>query len=78
MNTSKKLFYATVGVGDIAVERARKAQEKVDLSKLREFPKSLTLDRVTGQYQVLVKRGEKTFKAMKSSAPTKRKKATSN
>ena len=78
MNTTKKLFYATVGVGDIAVERARKAQEKVDLSKLREFPKSLTLDRVTGQYQVLVKRGEKTFKAMRNTGPTKTKKTTSS
>jgi hypothetical protein len=78
MNTSKKLFYATVGVGDLALERARKAQEKLDLSKLREFPKSLTFDRVTGQYQVLVKRGEKTFKTMRSSAPTKTKKATSS
>ncbi len=78
MNTSKKLFYATVGAGDLALERARKAQERLDLSKLKELPKSLTLDRVSGQYQVLVKRGEKTFKSMRGSAPTKTKKATSS
>ena len=78
MTTSKKLFYATVGAGDLALEQARKAQEKLDLSKLKELPKGLTFDRVAGRYQVLVKRGEKTFKAMRSSAPTKSKKTATS
>ncbi len=86
MNTTKELFYAAVGVGDLAVSKARKAPIALDFSQLRkELPKSwtevrsgaekaatVTVSRITGGYQNLVVRGEKTVKSIRNSAPTKR------
>ncbi len=86
MNTTKELFYAAVGVGDLAVSKVRKAPVTFDLSQMRkELPKSWTEVRsgaekaatetvglITNGYQNLVVRGEKTVKSIRSSAPTKR------
>lgn len=84
MAKSKDIVFAAVGFGDLAVEKARKATEKiVKVDNLRNFKVSelkgqltdgLTdaLDRSVKTYDKLVTRGEKTFSGIRNSAPTKR------
>ena len=95
--STKNIFYAAIGAGDLAIEKARKASIDLDLASIRnEIPKNVTqlreelpkgvkslrneaeqvatklLKTVNGRYEKLVKRGEKTFSAIRSSTPTKR------
>lgn len=82
----KEIFYAAVGAGDFAVEQARRIPQSIDISKVRkELPSSLkelredaekTANKVLGsvgdRYGDFVKRGEKTYRSIRNSAPTKR------
>ncbi|MEO7803863.1 MAG: hypothetical protein ABIS18_05525 [Actinomycetota bacterium] len=83
MNATKEILYAAVGVGDLAIASAKKAQSFVDLTKL----KTVKLDKVRSQiektsadvvvrtanlYGTLVRRGELTVSSIRESAPTKR------
>lgn len=80
---STKILYAAVGVGDFAIEKARKVQGSLDLSKARQIdlttltghlylsPKQIA-DRSSKLYDGLALRGEKTVRSIRNSAPTKR------
>lgn len=88
MSSTKKIFYAALGAGDLAMEKARKAQSMFDFdwAKARsEVPRSISEARtglektatqavreLRGRYSGLIKRGEKTFKGIKGAVATKR------
>jgi hypothetical protein len=81
----KEIFYAAVGAGDFAVEQARRIPQSIDISKIKqELPSSLkelredaekrankVLGRVGDRYEDFVKRGEKTYRNVRNSTPTK-------
>lgn len=80
---STKILYAAVGVGDFAIEKARKVQGSFDLSKVRQVditaltghlylsPKQIA-ERGGKLYDGLAQRGEKTVKSIRNSVPTRR------
>jgi len=83
MTATKQIFYAAVGAGDLAVERARSLQGVLDLPKLTALsPAEVrgSLERVgvgavtltTQLYDGLVERGERTVDSIRKSAPTRR------
>lgn len=80
---TKGIIYAAVGVGDLTIEKARRAQGVLDIERLREFRitelrgsiekvGSSAIDHSTKLYGDLVKRGERTIGSIRNSASTKR------
>ena len=79
---TRSILYAAVGVGDLALEKAR----RLDPTKVRRnLPKRLTmiqgavehagitaLNNGTNLYKGLVKRGEKTVRGIRNATPMKR------
>lgn len=83
MTPTKQIFYAAVGVGDLAVERAKRVQGALEFPRISSLSPAdfrdslekagLSAVTLTAQlYDGLVERGERTVKTIRSSAPTKR------
>lgn len=83
MTNGKSIIYAAVGVGDLVISKARKAQDTVALSALKELDlatvrgriekaSNKAFDRSLKAYTGLVQRGESTVKSIRGSATTKR------
>lgn len=83
MSATKEILYAAVGFGDLAIERARKAQSTLDIAKLKdvkfdsvrtqlEKTSSDVVVRTANLYGTLVRRGEKAVASIRDSGPTKR------
>jgi hypothetical protein len=84
-STPKEIFYATIGAGDLAISKARKARAGLDIAQVRKgLPSAKTLrseaikarkravSKTTKVYVDLVKRGEKAVAAVWGSTLTER------